>query len=423
MNRKDLENKLNAPNKQDRLDALRVLKSMVEAGTIPTPIKEGYTNNHVHTKYSFSPYSPTKAVWMGFLNGLDTIGIMDHDSLSGAKEFIEAGEIIGIATTIGFEMRTDWSNTCLNGKKINNPDQDSSAYIAAHGVPHTMIDRSIEFLKKQRDARNIRNRKEVDKINEIMAPYNIKLDFDSDVIPISYNHDGGSITERHILFALTKVMIDQVGRGAGLIDLLESKMHLPLSNGQKNYLNDVNCDIYEYDVLNILKGYFVKDIYINSNLDETPYIKDAIAFIQSIGAISSYCYLGDVGASPTGDKKAQKFEDDYLEDVLNTCKEIGFNAIAYMPSRNTREQLVRVMGLCDQRGLMQICGEDINQPRQSFICKELKDDIFSHLTISTWALVGHEIASTEDINKGLFVDINTDLNQRMKKMAAYAMKQ
>ena len=60
---------------------------------------------------------------MQYSAGLTTAGIMDHDSISGAKEFIEAGRIIGIATTIGVECRVDFSQTPLKGRRINNPDQ------------------------------------------------------------------------------------------------------------------------------------------------------------------------------------------------------------------------------------------------------------------------------------------------------------
>jgi hypothetical protein len=86
------------------------------------------------------------------------------------------------------------------------------------------------------------------------------------------------------------------------------------------------------------------------------------------------------------------------------CKSIGFQAIAFMPSRNTKEQLNRVMAICDKYGFMQISGEDINQPSQSFICEQLKDDEFAHLIDSTWALVGHEKSATEDLKKGMFAD-------------------
>jgi hypothetical protein len=70
--------------------------------------------------------------------------------------------------------------------------------------------------------------------------------------------------------------------------------------------------------------------------------------------------------------------------------------------------------MCDDYGFMQISGEDINQPRQSFICKQLKDERFSHLIDTTWALVGHEKAATKDIKNGMFAD-DAKLNPEMMK--------
>lgn len=421
MDRQRWEDQLNAPSCAQRLDALRQLMVMVDAGEISPPERLGFTNNHVHTQYSFSPYSPSKAVWMGYMSGLDTIGIMDHDTLRGAREFIEAGQIAGIATTIGFEMRTDWHNTPIQNCRINNPDQDTSAYIAAHGIPHNMIDQVDDYLRPIREARNIRNRKEVERINALIADAGIQLDFDADVFPLSMAHDGGSITERHILFALTQRMLDAVGRGAGLIQLLEKGLGLDITNKQHTVLMDMDYPYYAYDVLNVLKSSFVSRIYLNTQLSETPHVQDAVDFIRSIGAIASYCYLGDVGASPTGDKKAQKFEDDYLEDVLDACQTIGFHAIAYMPSRNTPAQLQRVMAMCDERDMLQISGEDINQPRQSFICQQLMDPMYSHLILSTWAMIGHELHMTHQGSSPL-LNGSRSLRRRMQIAAQYAVK-
>lgn len=66
-----------------------------------------------------------------------------------------------------------------------------------------------------------------------------------------------------------------------------------------------------------------------------------------------------------------------------------------MPSRNTMAQLERVMAFADKLWLMQISGEDINQPQQPFICEQLSEPVFAHLTDTTWALVGHEISATD----------------------------
>ena len=73
-----------------------------------------------------------------------------------------------------------------------------------------------------------------------------------------------------------------------------------------------------------------------------------------------------------------------------------------MPSRNTEAQLQRVMKLCRQYGFMQISGEDINQPRQSFLCRELLKPEYRHLNDASWALVGHELEATRDIASGMF---------------------
>lgn len=393
---------MNSADKEVRLDALKKIKNLSDEGLVHIQTKDVVTNNHIHTKYSFSPYSPAKAAWMGYQSGLATVGIMDHDTVSGAREFIEAGEILHIPTTIGFEVRTDWKDTPLSSRRINNPDQIGTAYVSAHGIPHHEIDKADAYLHGIRAARNKRNRSMVDNINALMAPYGIAIDFERDVTSFSYINQGGSITERHLLFALAHNIIDVIGRGERMISFFAEKLNIVLSNKQKHYLADTESDIYDYDVLNILKGAFVAQIYVDTSIEETPPVREVVAFIKSIGAIPSYCYLGDVGASPTGDKAAQKFEDDYLDEVFAVCADIGFDAIAFMPSRNTPAQLIRVMALCHEYGFLQISGEDINQPRQSFICTQLRQPEYRHLIDTTWALIGHEMAASDDMKKGMF---------------------
>ena len=412
MDREKLIEMLSAAKAEERRSAVRELKKLLGSGEIKPPAREGYTNNHVHTTYSFSPYSPAKAVWTAFMSGLSTVGIMDHDAILGAEEFIEAGRILGIATTIGFEMRTDWSATPLIGKRINNPDQITNAYISAHGLPHSNIKAADRFLSNIRTERGKRNRAMVKKLNDCIQIPDIAIDYDKDVLPLSVFHEGGEVTERHLLFSLTKKLIGKYGRGPELISALTDGFHLEFSPKQSELLSDagIQGEVYAYDLLNVLKGSFIKKIYVDAAGGETPPVREAVDFIKSVGAIPSYCYLGDVGESPTGDKKAQKFEDDYLEELLHTCKQIGFQAIAYMPSRNTLPQLVRVQELCAKLGFMQISGEDINQPRQSFICKQLKMPGFEHLIDTTWALVGHEISATREIKAGMFAD-NIPLGQ------------
>lgn len=368
-------------NHNDKQIRLSELKKLVETTT--SPITTGDVNNHIHTFYSFSPYSPTKAVWMAYQSGLTTAGIMDHDSVAGCREFIEAGEIVGIATTIGVECRADFSSTKLNNKRINNPDQTTIAYMALHAIPHSKIERVAEFFKPYTLERNKRNIAMIEKINELVP---MDLHFERDVVPLSKVHEGGSITERHILFALAKKIIQNK---PDVVGFLKNDLKIALSEKVEGFLTDKSNPYLEYDLLGVLKSNLVEKFYIDATT-ECPDVTEVIALAKEVGAIAAYAYLGDVGNSVTGDKKTQKFEDDYLDLLFEELNRLEFNAVTYMPTRNTLEQLLRIKELCKKYSLMEISGEDINSPRQVFICEALKNPIFSNLVDSTWALIKHE---------------------------------
>jgi len=392
---------LNSTSMKIRLENLKLLMDDVNKGILQRPTGGNGVNNHIHTTYSFSPYSPTKALWMAYNAGLTTAGIIDHDSISGAHEFIEAGKIIGMATTIGVECRVDFSKTILKGKRINNPDQDDIAYVTLHGIPHTQIETVIEFFKPYKTERNNRNKLMINKINSLFSKQGVSIDFDEDVVPISMSYDGGSITERHILFALSNKLLERFKKGAEILNLLKIELNLNISQKLEKQLADVENPFYNYDLLGVLKGELVEQIYINATL-ECPDVYEIIKLSKRIGAILDYAYLGDVGDSATGDKKAQCFEDSFIEQLFDLLEEIGFNGVSYMPSRNTSEQLQKVKRLCQVHGLFEISGEDINSPRQSFVCPKLMDDEFKNLIDSTWALIGHEKAATINLEDGMF---------------------
>lgn len=418
---------LNNENGDVRLESLWMLMDKIDSGEIQKPQRTNDVNNHIHTTYSFSPYSPAKAIWMAYNSGLATAGIMDHDSISGAREFIKAGQIAGMATTIGVECRVDVSKTPLVGKRINNPDQESIAYITMHGIPHTQIDKVKEYFSPLLQRRNNRNRLMVTKINnDILKPFGIKMDFDTDVSVLSKYREGGSITERHISLALARKLIETCGKGQKLIDFLKAGLKIAIGQKMERYLLDVDNEYYEYDLLGLIKSDLVESFYIDAT-DECPDIRDIISFSKSIGAVSAYPYLGDVRDSVTGDKRSQSFEDSYLDLLFRTIKDLGFNAVTYMPSRNTPEQLERLRNLCDQFDFFQISGEDINSPRQPFICDALKKPEYGNLIDSTWALIGHETLATGDLSGSMFspdtVLAYPNLNDRIAKYKEIGLNQ
>ncbi len=399
---------LNNPSIEIRLDSLSKLKEGIDAGEIRKPAESNDVNNHIHTSYSFSPYTPTKALWMAYTNGLSTAGIMDHDTVAGCNEFAIAGKILGMATTGGMEIRVNMDNTSLAGRKINNPDQNSVVYMALHGIPHTKIDEIQNWIRPYAKARNRRNADMVDKLNQILSPYDIKIDFKKDVAPLSMWNDGGSITERHISYALAFKLTERYGKGEKLVDFYKNTLKLPLRAKSEVFLLDKENPVYEYDLLSAIKSDMIDKFYLPAT-DECPDVREAIEVARTNGCISAYAYLGDVGDSVTGDKKPQKFEDDYIEELFNVISELGFNAVTYMPSRNTMEQLSKVKDLCTKHQLFQISGEDINSPRQGFVCKAMRNEAFLNLVESTWALIGHEKLTTDSMDNDMFGEMITSV--------------
>lgn len=380
---------LNDGSSEQRLNTLReVLAKESEA----PEVLSRFANNHIHTTYSFSPYSPTAAVYYARKAGLQTAGIMDHDSIAGAREFIEAGKIAGVATTIGLECRVSLKGTPLEGRLVNNPDQKSVAYMALHGVPHTQIDYLQSVFAPLREKRNVRNKMMVANINSITEPFGISLDFDCDVLPISSYQNGGSVTERHLLFALAKKIF--AAKGSDTADFVGRELDVPLSDSLRKRLEDTDSEYFLYDLLGVLKAGLVKKIYVDAT-DECLHISELSQLADKTGATFCYAYLGDVGESVTGDKAAQKFEDSYLDLLFDVLREQGVDAVTYMPSRNTEEQLMRVMRLCREYGFAEISGEDINSPRQGFICKQLELPQYRHLIAATWNLIEKEIEQTK----------------------------
>ena len=376
-------------------------------------------NNHVHSTYSFSPYTPAEIPAKAKEAGLGTVGIMDHDSVSGCEKFLDAAKAVGIAATAGCEIRVNMDGTLVEGRKTNNPDEPNVSYIAFHGIPRTQFKAVEKFLKPIHKARIARDRKEVELLNAKLAQLGApQLDFEKDVMAISEAANGGSITERHILYALSLKLIATYGKGQKLISFVEKQMQIPIPEKLKAVLLDLNNPHYAYDLLGVFKSALVPEFFIPSGKEECINVRDAVKFANDIGAIPAYAYLGDVGESPTGDKKAEKFEDDYLDELVPELKKIGFKAITYMPPRNTKPQLLRLQKLCQANGLMEISGVDINSSRQSFICPILLEPGFYHLTDAAWALVAHEKLAAENPKLGIFHPGNPLAVQPLEKRIA-----
>jgi len=410
---------------EERLSAL----SALEAGRGNTENRKNEeVNNHIHTIYSFSPYSPSMAALLAMNAGLGAAGSVDHDSIAAAEEMLAACSILGIGGCVGVEIRVsfktgaDGKPNAFASRKLNNPDSAGYAYTTIQGVPRQSIQKMADFLAPVRAERLKRTRAMAESANTLLSGAGISaIDFESDIIAKSKYNEGGGITERHLLAAIAEKIILKLGKGPGIADGLKSKMGVRVSPKLAALLSDPNNPHYLYDLLGILKAELLPGIYIQPNEKECIPAEDATAFAKAIAAIPAYPYLGDVGESPTGDKKAEKFEDEYLDELFAEISRLGYQAFAYMPPRNTPAQLARVRKLSAEWGFMEISGVDINSSRQSFNCPEVLRDDSRHLLDTTWALIAHERLASVDKRYGLFSDKNPVASMNLTwRLAFYA---
>ncbi|MDR3207516.1 MAG: PHP domain-containing protein [Oscillospiraceae bacterium] len=377
-----------------RLRAIQALRAEEDRGERPRPETGTDVNGHIHTTYSFSPYTPSGAVWAARQAGLATAGLMDHDSIAGAPEFLEAARIAGLPATVGMECRVSFADTPFAGRRINNPDQVGVAYMALHGVPHDRFFALTNWMRPYRAARMARSRRMTAGLCALLAPHGLTLDFDRDVWPLSQAEWGGSVTERHILYAAARAVTSRFGAGPDALAFAVDTLGLTVPDKTRQALADGENPYYDYDLLGLFKTELLPLVFIPAGPEECPPAAEAAALARRHDILLAYAYLGDVGDSPTGDKRAQTFEDGYLEELFDSLAALGVAAVTYMPSRNTAFQLDRVRALCDARGLFQISGEDINSPRQNFICEALRDPKYQNLRDGAWALIGHESRAT-----------------------------
>ncbi|HAL93670.1 MAG TPA: histidinol-phosphatase, partial [Spirochaetaceae bacterium] len=227
---KELERIINDARNEPvlRLEALAQLAEMMGQPAA----RSGESNNHIHTCYSFSPYTPSGAALAARNAGLDVAGSVDHDSYAAASEMRAACALLDIAVVTGFELRVSLSEaarsfpektaTMLTTRKLNNPDSIGIVYMTVQGIPAPVLKEIEVFLSPIRAARYRRSALMEELANDILLSLGLPgIDFEKDVVSNSKYSEGGTITERHLLAAVSRSILSQVEPGNELIKWLE----------------------------------------------------------------------------------------------------------------------------------------------------------------------------------------------------------
>lgn len=189
-----LENDLSSFDPEVRKNTLRTLS---EHG-MQEPLSSDNVNLHLHSFYSYNAksWSPSRIAWECAKKGLYAAGIVDFDVIDGQQEFIIAGEMLKLRTSVDLETRSFMTEYA--DREIDSPGEPGVSYILAGGFVKNILtgSRQDDFLKYLRDNSESRNLALIDRINAHIP--DIAIDYSKHVLPLT---PSGNATERHIVIA------------------------------------------------------------------------------------------------------------------------------------------------------------------------------------------------------------------------------
>jgi predicted metal-dependent phosphoesterase TrpH len=114
--------------------------------------QEAWVDLHLHTNFSDGILTPTQVVMKAKELGLRAIGIVDHDTIDGIAEAVEAGSRVGVEIVSGVELSTQFEGR----------DVHILAYYFDPTNPHLM-----EYLERFQEGRYLRAAKMIRNLNHL----------------------------------------------------------------------------------------------------------------------------------------------------------------------------------------------------------------------------------------------------------------
>ena len=174
------------------------LGRLLQDGAADLPPVGTNVNMHCHSFFSYNGegYSPSRIAWESRKAGLYAAGLCDFDVLDGLEEFLEAGRMLSLRTTVNLETRAFFPE--YSDVDISSPGEPGVTYIMGAGFAARLADGTppADGLAGYRERARTRNEALIDRINPHVP--DIGIDYERDVLPLT---PAGGATERHIVSA------------------------------------------------------------------------------------------------------------------------------------------------------------------------------------------------------------------------------
>ncbi|MBQ9482024.1 MAG: hypothetical protein IJU84_07675 [Clostridia bacterium] len=406
MEREQMVKLLSAKRAKKRLKGVKLLKKAEadDRALIPET-KEGKGNLSLHSFYSFSPYSPSQAAYTAYKSGLEFAGLTDHDTLSGAAEFVKACNILGMECTVGLQLRARFYEG--KGRWLNSFYEKDVGFVTIRGIPSGEINALDKEIAAVRADRAARDRQMVEKFNARIKKYGISINFDKDVKPLSRYAEGGTITERHILYAFAEKLIQKFGSAEAILSFIKDALKIQVEEEYCIALSDIRSDYYAYDLVNCLK-HEIRFFYIPA--DDLPSARSVAELAHRHGALACYSYVGETRRVYDGEETVIELEQGYLDELMKDLGETGFDAVEYSPVALTAETAERLTLLAKENGMFTLPSSDVNSPRHRMISDV---GLPEELACNSRAVIGHEKSASYDISDGINTDKSKEKNPEL----------
>lgn len=416
--REKLLPKLVSPDAEERLASVTMLRSTDKEDRFFAPkARERDQKLILKTFYSSASFTPSEIAYACYAAGNKIAGIADLDTLSGAREFSDACEALGMGALVGVEVSCYLSRSQKQSLRLNNLYQDGVLNLVLTGIPRNRIDRVNQWLSRYRERRSNRNRRMVDALNERVEKIGIHVEYSS-VLAASKAEEGGTVTEWQILVAFANALVDRYSRGAQLIDALVKKLGIPLPEKTKKNLSDVvGNKNYTSDLASALRSEIML-FYVDADEDLCS-ILELMRIANEVGGLVVYPYMGDIEQMVFGELRVQKYEDAFLFELLSELAKIGVKGVTYCKSRHTPEQIARIHEFADKLGLMELSGETIFNNRQDYELEELDPETDGRAIRNAYAILGSQISAERDKNAALLSLETADKFPEWEKRVAY----
>ena len=394
MDREKLIKTLSANDSFIRLKGIKQLKKMEGSGSLPKPMTsdEDFALSF-QTNYSFSPYTPSLAAFRAYQGGIGIAGIADHDGLAGAEEFARACSILGVESTCGVQLFGRFYSGA--NRWLNNFYERDIGCVTLRGVPSCEIESLHKELEPTRVKRAERDKKMVEKLNLRLKKHGLDINFDKDVKARSYYKNGGTITERHILFALAGKLVEKFGDAGKILDFLKNDFNVKVDEAYLPALSDINNPYYTYDLVDCLK-HEINFFYIP--MDDVMGAPALVDLAHRHGALITYDYVGEVRRNYGGQQEVITLENEFTEQLFKDLGTMGFDAVEYDPVAIPEEDAKNLRELAGENGMFTLPHSDFNSPRQKFSAKvELPPELVKNV----WAVIGHEKSASYSVDDGM----------------------